>query len=176
MAEKEDIAEVVAVISAAYPHFDPTEHTVEVYWQTLKHYPADILKSATLKSVAEAGRKFAPTIGEIVQSILEINQAVNSIPSSYEAWQEVLKNFNRVGGPEWSHPMIASAVDLMGWRNLCMSTNQVADRARFIQAYDQLQKRYGDDVTMLPEVRGYIESGKLLVGDAVKQLTERMEK
>ena len=179
MAEKKVIAEVVAVISAAYPHFEPTEHTVEVYWQSLKHYPSDLLRMATLQSVSEPGRKFAPTIGEIVGEILKINQVVNSLPSSYQAWQEVLQQFIETGSygdPEWSHPLVESTVKTLGWRNLCMSENQVADRARFIQAYEQLEQRAINDALMLPEVRGYIESNGGRIADGIKQLVEGMKK
>lgn len=161
MATETEVAQIVALISAAYPNFNPTEQTVEVYYQTLKDLPGDELKAAALTAIAEAGRKFAPSVGELRGAVGEIRKAVHNLPSSYQAWEEVLKQMVRVGSyrsPEFSHPLIHRVVDTLGWKNLCLSENAVADRARFIQAYEQLLMRFERDDLLLPEVRGYIEA------------------
>jgi hypothetical protein len=36
---------------------------------------------------------------------------------------------------------VAKIVENMGWQNLCMSENEMADRAHFTKAYDTMQKR-----------------------------------
>lgn len=161
MATETEVAQIVALISAAYPNFNPTEHTVEVYYQTLKDLPGEELKVAALTAIAEAGRKFAPSVGELRGAVGEIRKAVNNLPSSYEAWEQVHKQMVRVGSygkPTFSHPLIMRVVETLGWRNLCASENAVADRARFVQAYEQLLMRAERDEIMLPEVRGYIEA------------------
>lgn len=178
MANEKDIAGIVALIGAAYPNFNPTEHTVEVYFETLRDIPADLLKTAALKSIAEPGRKFAPSVGELRGAVGEIQRAVSGVPSSYQAWQEVMQAMLEVGSyrtPEFSHPLIAETVRVMGWKNLCLSENAVADRARFIQAYEQLAERADNDAMMLPQVRGYIEenSGRLLPSTSIKMLVDK---
>jgi len=166
MADEKDVMGIVAIICAAYPNFTPTEHTVDVYYETLKDIPADLLKAATMQSISETGRKFAPSVGELRGAVAEIRNVVRGVPSSYQAWQETLSQICDVGSygnPEFTSPLIAETVRLIGWRNLCMSENQVADRARFIQAYEQLSDRAARDEIMLPQVREYIErNGKAL--------------
>jgi hypothetical protein len=88
-----------------------------------------------------------------------------SIPSSYNAWQEVCKQINDNGGefgkPVFSHPIIEQAVKALGWRNLRMSENPTADRARFIEAFEQLAGRAEKESMLIPEVRGFIEGQKV---------------
>ena len=175
MASKKDTAEVVAVISAAYPNFNATEYTVEIYYQTLKDLSAELLKAATLQAVSEPGRKFAPSVGEIRGTILEIRKMQAGVPSSFQAWGEVRQAMIDVGSynkPEFSSGFITEAVKIMGWRNLCLSENDVADRAHFSKIYDQLLERAEANESLLPQVRGYIEDNR--VADGVKLLTEKM--
>jgi hypothetical protein len=67
-------------------------------------------------------------------------------PTIDEAWGEVLARVSRVGlttelpgGPKvtFSHPAIESVVASMGWRNLCVSETQMADRAHFARLYTE---------------------------------------
>ena len=155
MANEQDIAQIISVISAAYPNFNPTEQTAEVYFQTLKDIPSDLLKAATLQSVSEAGRKFAPSVGEIRGMVVEIRKSANDIPDSWQAWNEVKRAMVDVGSyrkPDFTSPLVAEAVSAMGWKNLCLSENEVADRMHFIKAYEQLVKRVEADANYLPDV------------------------
>jgi len=167
MSSEQDIKEIVAIIGAAYPNFTPTAHTVEIYYQTLKDIESDELRIAVLHCVSEAGRKFAPSVGEIRGAISELRQAVRNIPDAYQAWQEVWKGITTTGSwgePKWSNPLIEKAVDSLNWRNLCMSENSISDRARFVEAYDGFLARAQREDMFLPQVKTYIESkgGKML--------------
>ena len=57
--------------------------------------------------------------------------------------------------PEYSHPLIERAVDVMGYRNLCESDNAVADRAHFFRVYEGLLGRAEEEIRMLPSVREF---------------------
>lgn len=181
MADKKEIAQIVGVISAAYPNFSPTPQTVEVYYQCLNDLPVDELKAATLQCISELGRKFAPSVGELRGAVAEIRKSSMNTPSAYEAWQEVLQQMSAVGSygiPEFSSPLIQRVVRSLGWRNLCLSENQTADRARFLQAYEQVLERATHENMLLPEVRNYIEArGGVLLdsGAQIKQLAEGMK-
>lgn len=183
MSTKQEIAQIVAVISAGYPNFSVSPHTVEVYYQVLSDLDYEELRIATMQSLAETGRKFAPSVGEIRGSVLELRKQIMNVPSSYQAWQEVLKQASNVGSygtPVFSHPVIEQAVKTLGWRNICLSEDATADRARFIMAYDQLSERAERDLIALPEVKRYIvekQSGLLSSSDVkIKQLVKGMEK
>ena len=181
MADITDIGQIIGVISAAYPNWNPTDYTAEVYFQTLSDLPADELKAATLHCISEAGRKFAPSVGELRGAVSELRGYTANVPSSYQAWQEVQRQMVENGGdygiPVWSNPIVGQAVRAMGWRNLRMSEDQTADRARFLQCYEQFVERATRDDMLLPEVRGYIEMNGAKViapADQMKQLSEKL--
>jgi hypothetical protein len=181
MADMQDIAQIVDVISAAYPNFNPNAYTVEVYWQTLQDIPTAELRAAVLHCISEAGRKFAPSVGEIRGAVAELRGLSANVPTAYQAWQEVqtqlLENGGDFGKPVWSSPIVEQAVRAIGWRNLRMSEDQTADRARFIQCYEQFRDRAMREEMLLPEVRGYLEvNGAQLVApvDQMKLLAGRM--
>lgn len=184
MCEPRDIEQIINMLEVAFPNFHPKDvkMTKEIYWQTLSDIPTDELKAAVLHCVTEAGRAFAPTIGEIRGTVADLRAAAANVPSSYGAWEEVRRAMSEIGSygvPEWSSLLVARVVSSLGWRNLCMSENQTADRARFIQAYEQLMDRAMSESTMLPEVKGYIEKrgGRLLdASQDIKQLAEGMRK
>jgi len=182
MASEADVARVVSMLSAAYPNWNVTPYTVEVYYQDLKDIDTQELLIASQSCRSEAGRKFAPSIGELRGAVMELRRASYNIPSAYDAWGEVLRAFNEIGSystPDWSSPLIAKVIKSLGWRNLCMSENQVADRARFIQAYEQLTERAEREQMLIPEVKGYLEDrgARLLdAPDAIKQLAKGMTK
>lgn len=177
MANPLDIAHVVKVMSIAFPNWKPTADTSEVYFKLLQDIDGEELKVAVLHCLSESGRAFAPSIGEIRGAVSELRRMSYNVPSSYEAWQEVLMQFAEAGyynTPKFSHPLIAEAVRRMGWRQLCLSEDQIADRARFIQCYEQLTNRATKEDILLPEVRGYIEAnGARLLAPAeqIKQLS-----
>jgi hypothetical protein len=184
MANQKDIIEITSLIGETYTNFQPTAKTIEVYYQILKDIDPNELKAAVLHCISQADRKFAPTVGEIRGAVGDLRRSSANVPGSYQAWEEVqnqiLINGGDFGSPVWSHPLIGKAVKAIGWRNLRMSENQTADRARFIQAYEQLETRMMKEEMLLPEVRGYIESkgGKMLEApmDAIRQLAKGFSK
>jgi hypothetical protein len=183
MASEIDIAQIIGILSAAFPNFKPSELTPEVYYQTLGDIPTDELKAAVLHCIGESGRAFAPSVGEIRGAVAELRSFAINVPSSFQAWQEVqkqiLENGGDFGNPEWSNPLVEEAVRRMGWRNLRMSEDQTADRARFLQCYEQLVERATKEEMLLPDVRGYLESQRapmIEAGSELKRLTSKLEK
>ena len=182
MASREDVAKMVVVMSAAFPNWKVNEYTVDVYYTDLKDIPAAELMAASQMCRTEAGRAFAPSTGEIRGAVMDIRRRSMNQPSSFEAWQEVQRQIVDVGSygtPEFSNPLIRKTVDSLGWKALCMSENQTADRARFIQSFEQFSERAEKEMMLTPELKGYIEEhgGNLLeAGNEVKQLSERLSK
>lgn len=180
MATETDIARLIVLLSAAFPNWTPNDFTAEVYYQDLRDVPSEELFIAAQHCRAEAGRKFAPSTGEIRGAVAELRGYASNVPSSFQAWQEVLEQALATGQyrtPTFSHPLIDQAVRAMGWREICMSENQIADRARFIQCYEQLSERASREEMLIPEVRGYIEAnGALLQApmDQVKLLAAKL--
>lgn len=157
MSSKQDIIQILGVISAAYPNFSPSEQTVEVYWQILSDIQTDELKAATLHCISQSGRKFAPSVGEIRGAVGGLRSLVDKIPLPADAWREASNPNGK--DVKWSHPLVKkAALAAGGWYNLSHSENVAADRARFLQFYESYVIRHRNDNDMLPDVRNYIES------------------
>ena len=108
---------------------------------------------AAMAYVEGAGKEFAPVVGVIRKRALALRQQVTGsggVPSGADAWAEVLQLIQRRGHirpPEaehCSHPAIFKAVETFGWMNLCLSENQMADRAHFIRFYEDISSRFRD--------------------------------
>lgn len=189
MATKSDIAQILSVLSAAFPNFKMQDNTPEIYLQLLADLPVDLLKAAVLKCCGEAGRAFAPSIGEIRGAAMQIKRLALAIPSALEAWNEVGRAWDGDGvidvgeGPDgpwilkgpfaWSNPLPERVARLLGWPATFPGDNPVADRAHFMKAYEQAVTDALQRDTELPQVTKYIETHTLA---AIKQLTEGMSK
>lgn len=74
-----------------------------------------------------------------------------------DAWGDVLGAVGRYGRdrrPTFVDELVGRCVDALGWRELCDSENQTADRARFIELYDRIATEAAQDrsVATLPGV------------------------
>jgi hypothetical protein len=99
-------------------------------------------------------RKFLPTIPEIRELAAEI--VGGHLPDGDEAWGEVMDQIRAVGSsasPSFSHDAIAKVVHAMGWRELCASDNQVADRAHFLRLYGSARQRLDRERQVSADVR-----------------------
>lgn len=117
---------------------------------------------AALSSYAIANNAFPPPVGLIRRHAAQLAMPGGQAPAIDEAWGEVLDRIGRVGlkvelpdGPTltWSHPALRAVVEAMGWRNLCVSDNQVADRAHFARLYGERVER---DVSQFAEAPNVI--------------------
>jgi hypothetical protein len=181
MANRQEIELMIAKLSAAFPNWKVNAYTIQVYLEDLSDIDSEELDLAVKHCRTQPGRAFAPSTGEIRGAVSELRVMARNIPSSFEAWQEVGRQISINGGdfgkPFWSHPLVQKTVEAIGWRNLRMSEDQTADRARFIQCYEQFQERAGKEDILLPEVRGFIEAkgGRLEApADQIKRLSEGM--
>jgi hypothetical protein len=158
MATEDTIIKIFKMLSTAYPGSDVNQETVKLYMRLLEDIPDDVLETATLDVIGRS--TFFPRISELRRASADIQTSASRIPNAYDAWQEVsqaLPLYGRDHRPTFSHPLIEQTVDALGWRNLCLSVNQVSDRARFIEAYQTYHKRAQDDAVTLPQVRALAE-------------------
>lgn len=87
--------------------------------------------------------KWMPSVADIRATANEL--AAGPVKAGAEAWGLVLKAIGRYGsyrkpGVDFQFDDAATArcVAALGWEELCLSENSVSDRARFIEAYDQI--------------------------------------
>jgi hypothetical protein len=171
MASPEEVMNIMAVLSASYPNFKLPPESLKIYIRMLQHYQADALEAATLSAVKNC--KFFPTIAEISSEADKLLRP--ALPAGGEAWGEAVDMMRFRGHtwePKFDNPITQKCVDALGWYWLCMSTNQVADRARFIELYDELARRHSTDQNIHPLVRQLSErfSPPLLKNPRYEQL------
>lgn len=152
MATPKEITEILLTTSAAYPNFKLPPESFKVYTMMLEHLPVDVLKSSVLAAMKESS--FFPSVHEIMKhsdSLLHPD-----LPAAGEAWGEAVTMMRFRGhswDPHFDNPVTQRCVEALGWCYLCMSTNQVADRARFIELYDELARRHMTEERTHPLVK-----------------------
>lgn len=130
---------------------------------------------------------FFPSAAELRAAYFELAERASGVPTAQDAWAEVCHRLRvrfryvegrgiqksrllrehewsdsfEVGAPtaeDWSNPLIQKAIDAVGgWAALCRSENEVADRARFLEAYNVYLAREREATRMLPGVRETVQ-------------------
>lgn len=135
-----EAAELVAVLLGAYPSARVNEQTCKIYESMLKDLDRDSAARAVSRLLATS--KFLPAIAEIRAEATTVEHGHRRLGG--EAWGDVglaVRRFGRYEHPVFDDQIVAECVRQMGWLSLCNSTNEVADRARFIELYDGLAQR-----------------------------------
>lgn len=157
MATEQTILNVLDMLHANWPRETATRERALLYCRLLADIPDDVLQAACLQVIASA--RFFPAIAELREAALAMTPEVDGLPTAGEAWGEVLREIKRTGTDQWqgpprfSHPLVDTAMRAMGWRNICLSEDGMADRAHFMRIYDALRQRESARARTLPEVR-----------------------
>ena len=150
------IAPILRQLVSAYPHAQPTLETIAVYDRLLRHIPAAELQVVIDQCIVEC--KFFPTVAEIMERYRAAIHVEARITAA-DGWQEVTRAFWQDGytrTPNFT-PITARVVASLGWRELCMSENQMADRAHFMRMYEQIVERDERESRLLPGTRALTE-------------------
>jgi hypothetical protein len=178
MATKEEITEILIVLSASYPRFKLEKETVRAYVMFLEDLETKELKTAAKECATK--RDFFPSVHELRKTVIDIRRKASQVPTAFEAWNEVINT-----GPEkrltaqlveegyeekgykiveenyiFRHPLVEKVARMLGWPSK-FPTNEnslMSDRAQFLKAYDQELQKMMDYELMLPEVREYINA------------------
>ncbi len=152
------------------------EARMKLYVMMLSDIPPQILEAAVKKLIMT--NKFLPSIAEIRETAYGIKGTISgtAAPDESEAWGEVIKAIQSVGyygKPKFSHEAITTAVNNIGWQDICMTTNDGMNtlRAQFRRAYQlaaQRQKDNRDNAVL--GISPNNEKLKQLTGNLVKRL------
>lgn len=138
-----EVAELVMMLLAAYPHRDMSAATSSVYERSLRDLDVNLARVAVERLIRTS--KFLPSIAEIREAC-EVTQK-GHLRTGGEAWADAVKAARYVGSyaptPKFKDPLVTEALRLWGsWKEFCLSPeDDAAGRARFIQLYDELAKR-----------------------------------
>lgn len=139
------IKKLVAVMVAAHPSSKVSEESIAVYARMLADLDYPAANAAVEQLLATS--KWMPTVAEIRERVVSLH--AGEVRAGGEAWGSVLKAIRgagryRIPGADFAFidPVTAECVAAMSWVELCDSENPTADRARFIELYDQLATRH----------------------------------
>lgn len=147
-----EITKLVGAMAAMFPATQISTATIKGYVSMLKDIPLEVLTAAVEQCTGES--EFFPTIAKIRNAALAMTMPKRRDPM--EAWGEVIRAIQKIGfynSPHFDDPLIARAVDALGWQYLCSSENMVADRAHFAKLYEQFVEREKQDARLLPAAR-----------------------
>ncbi len=165
---REEFSKLAMFLKAAYEKdkFLASKESAEVWYAILKDIPYQVAQEAAVRHVRTC--KFPPAPSEIIE------QAVNAVEPDQETWSSAWGSVQRAIScyGTWDEaaamnsldPLSRKIVQRLGFKNLCLSENMMADRANFRTIYEQEQKRQHDKA-LLPE--GFRD---LLAGSAFKML------
>lgn len=164
-----DTVSILRQLTAAFPNAAVTPQTIAVYVRMLSGVPADELQAVVDQCLVEC--KFLPTIAELMERHRLLTRDL-SIPTAESAWEEVRRSFGRVDRRPWSHPFIEEAVNVIGYRELCVSENQGNDMVRFLKIYANITERDGQIKRLTPQARQLAErsSGLSSIATVIKAL------
>lgn len=167
----ESVGSVIAQLVSCYPNVQVTDATIGMYIRLLKDIPPAELQVVVDQAVAES--EFLPTIARLRDMHRKLGDITK--PTAVDGWDAVQKAIRKTGSygkPTFDDPITARVVDAMGWLNLCMSEDSMADRAHFLKMYAQLAERQDGLDKLLPQARrlavgkmqeqGLLPIGKLL--------------
>ena len=129
--------EIVGPFLAAWPRPTVSPETITIYVRALQDLDADVLRTATVR--CSQTRKFLPTIAEVREECARLQSGGMLNPE--EAWALVMQAFRKVGGYRpfpantVGGELLKRAVDMIGWEEMCRSTNVEATRAHFFRIY-----------------------------------------
>ena len=149
-----EFAQIQLGICAAYPKAKmlDSDEAMEVWFKLLEDLDYKVVHNAVMEHISTS--VFPPSVAEIRQKCA---QRLNPIVTDWgEAWGEVQRAIRKYGSYreeealESLSGLTAVAVRRMGFKNLCMSENTVADRAHFQRIYEGMVKEEQNSL-QLPE-------------------------
>lgn len=126
----------------------PNAQAMELWFRQLQDIPYQMANAVLAKWVAT--NKWSPSIADIREAVAEIQNG-GPAPDWGEGWEQAMTAIRRFGSyaeaeaMESMPPLVRETVRRLGYRELCLSENQVADRANFRQVYEILTKRQTED-------------------------------
>ena len=144
LVSKQEFATLVLAMQAMYgDEFIGTEEAMDVWFALLHDLDYQILSKALQKYMLT--KKFKPTVAELREIYADLICPV--ISNWSEGWEKVSKAIGHYGmyrteeAMESFDEVTRDAVKRLGFQNICLSENIVADRARFAEIYQAIQWR-----------------------------------
>lgn len=155
--EAKEFATIAMAIKAAYPNSNimPDDKSRDVWYTMLADLDYGVCMVALKEHIST--NKFPPAISELRERCARLTSL--KVADWGEAWGQVNRAIRHFGSyrPEEAldslDPVTRKCVQRIGFVNLCLSENIVADRANFRLIYEQESKRIQEDNQLPMKVR-----------------------
>lgn len=145
---------IIEVLKSTYtsPNFLPDTGAVVAWWHMLRDIDTKTLQAAVYKY--SMINKFPPTVAELREIAAAIKYG--DAPDWGQGWENTLQAirkygyYNETAALNSLDEITRKTVKRLGWKELCMSENAMADRANFRDIFKQLAQREKESV-QLPE-------------------------
>ncbi len=143
--DKKQFAAFAMALKTYYPREQllPNQQAMELWFRELCDIPFDVAEMALRKWVAT--NKWSPSIADLREMTSGI---VNGDPMSWgESWEKALEavrkygSYNKGKALESLDPITRKCVESIGYMELCMSENIMADRAHYQRIFEVYSKR-----------------------------------
>lgn len=143
--DKKQFAAFAMALKTYYPRETllPNQQAMELWFREIQDIPFDVAEMALRKWVAT--NKWSPSIADIREMTSGI---VNGDPLTWgESWERALKavrrfgSYNKGAALDSLDPLTRKCVESIGYMELCMSENIMADRAHYQRIFETLSKR-----------------------------------
>lgn len=148
---KQEFATLVVAMQARYgKDFIGTEQALDVWYALLHDLDYQILSKVLQQYMLT--NKFKPTVAELREIYTELVSP--TISDWSEGWEQVSKAIGHCGmyqekaAMESFDEITREVVKRLGFQNICLSENIVADRARFAEIYQAIKKRKRTEVNV----------------------------
>ena len=121
----------------------PNQQAMELWYRELQDIPFQVAEAALRKWVNT--NKWSPSIAEI--RAMTVNVVEGEQMTWGESWEKAVNAIRRFGSyrPKEAldslDPLTRRCVESLGYRELCISENPMADRANFRMVFETLDKR-----------------------------------
>lgn len=151
---KEEVTKALAIMKAAYPNFYKTTEDIKgaiALWSMMFEEDDNKLVLMAVKMHISTN-KFPPTIADIRGQMVSATTEEMGSETAWGKVQQAIRRFgyaNKEKAIEYLGDELGTFTNHFGWRDLCMSENQMADRAHFIKMWDA-RGRQAKNNAMLP--------------------------
>jgi len=172
--DKKEFALFAAALKTYYPKEQllPNTQSMELWFRQLQDIPYQVAELALNKWVAT--NKWSPSIAEIREQAAAIKCGEKPLWS--DGWEEVIRAIKSYGSYRETEALQSmtettrQAVKRLGFRNLCMSENIMADRANFRMIFEQIADREHETKQLPVQLTDLIEAVRekekqALIGD-----------
>lgn len=172
--DKTKFINLIKGVKSVYPNFGvKSPEQVEFWYTMLKDIPYETLSVAVKKHISQ--NKWPPTIADLREQASETRE---ELPSASDAWGEVQRAIRHYGSYreqealESLPPIIRRTVKGLNYKSLCLSENEMADRAHFFKTYNAMAEREKKDSMLSTDVKLAIEGNRQRTDQVIGKLLE----